>query len=108
MERSREIVVPPLCAVCLVGTEIDEADDGTVIQRGLRRIDRVDGGLTRRRWEKKKGDATRVRTASPFRRVDSSVWMISCSESKICWLTVAAHCVSRSPIFNGLVWRRVI
>ena len=48
---AREVIEPPLCAVCVVECEVDGLDRGAVLQRGLRRIDRVDGGLTRRRWE---------------------------------------------------------
>lgn len=48
---SVEVGEVPLCANCAVEAEVDELDDGGVLQRGLRRVDAVDGGTTRKRWE---------------------------------------------------------
>lgn len=41
----KEVEVVPLCAACCVGTEGED-----VVQKGLRRVERVDGGLGRARW----------------------------------------------------------
>jgi hypothetical protein len=51
--NAREIDVVPLCAQCLVESELDELDDRTVIQKGLRGKGPCDGGFSRRRWEAK-------------------------------------------------------
>lgn len=44
---------PPLCALCTTECEVDGLDDDGVLQRGLKRIDMVDGGVTRCRWAEK-------------------------------------------------------
>ncbi|KAH6897193.1 hypothetical protein B0T10DRAFT_178964 [Thelonectria olida] len=45
----------PLCAACVVEMEMDGVrEEKVVVQRGLRRVDQVDGGLTRARWEAKR------------------------------------------------------
>ncbi|KAL7626619.1 hypothetical protein AAE478_003392 [Parahypoxylon ruwenzoriense] len=70
---SREITEVPACANCVVECEVDSVDRQTVVQRALRRVDKVDGGLTRKRWEKGHGQITRqavgkierVSTATP-------------------------------------------
>lgn len=62
--RGREIDEVPLCANCVVETEIDELDGGMVVQKGLRRVDRIDGGLTRRRWEVRQGELARRKLRS--------------------------------------------
>ncbi|KAF5022801.1 hypothetical protein F66182_5143 [Fusarium sp. NRRL 66182] len=50
----KEVTEVPLCAACVVEVEVDGVkEESTVVKRGLRRIERVDGGLTRRRWEAK-------------------------------------------------------
>ncbi|KAI1879691.1 hypothetical protein JX265_002645 [Neoarthrinium moseri] len=49
--KAKEILDIPLCANCVVETEAD--DNGTVVQKALRRIDKADGGLSRDRWGKK-------------------------------------------------------
>lgn len=41
----------PLCAVCVVEAEVDGVSEDAVMRRGLRRVDRMDGGVTRKRWE---------------------------------------------------------
>jgi hypothetical protein len=51
--RGREVAEAPLCAVCVVEVEIDDLDEDAIFHRGLRRIDGVDGGVTRKRWELK-------------------------------------------------------
>lgn len=52
----REVMEAPLCAACVVELELDGVkEEATVLQRGLRRIEKADGGLTRRRWEAKDG-----------------------------------------------------
>jgi hypothetical protein len=38
----------------MVEAEVDDVrEESVVVKRGLRRVERVDGGLTRRRWEAK-------------------------------------------------------
>lgn len=50
----REVAEAPLCAACVVEAEVDNVrEESVVVKRGLRRVERVDGGLTRRRWEAK-------------------------------------------------------
>ncbi|KAG5978770.1 hypothetical protein E4U55_005962 [Claviceps digitariae] len=51
--RGEEILQPPLCALCAVACDVDSLDEQDILQRGLKRIDMVDGGLTRRRWIEK-------------------------------------------------------
>ncbi|KAK1721498.1 hypothetical protein BDP67DRAFT_454429 [Colletotrichum lupini] len=71
----KEVEVVPLCAACCVGTEGED-----VVQKGLRRVERVDGGLGRARWgagETRAGQLRRapasIRSLSPdsssFRRI---------------------------------------
>ncbi|KAG6041366.1 hypothetical protein E4U41_004776 [Claviceps citrina] len=48
--RGEEMAQAPLCALCAVGCEVDSLDGRGILERGLRRIDLVDGGVTRRRW----------------------------------------------------------
>lgn len=49
--RGREVSEAPLCAVCVVEAEIDGVSEEAVLRRGLRRVDKMDGGVTRKRWE---------------------------------------------------------
>ncbi|KAH7162326.1 hypothetical protein B0J13DRAFT_517594 [Dactylonectria estremocensis] len=50
----------PLCTACVVEMELDGVkEESVVVQRGLRRVDKVDGGLTRRRWEAKEREKDR-------------------------------------------------
>lgn len=68
-KRGREIDQVPLCKGCLVEVEGEEGlGDGdkderekVVVKKGLERIDRVDGGLTRQRWEMREGDKEKER-----------------------------------------------
>lgn len=68
-KRGREIDQVPLCKECLIEVEEEEGlGDGdkeerekVVVKKGLERIDRVDGGLTRKRWEMREGDKERER-----------------------------------------------
>ncbi|KAI5465481.1 hypothetical protein BGZ63DRAFT_399942 [Mariannaea sp. PMI_226] len=54
----REVLEAPLCAACVVEMEMDGVrEENMLVQRGLRRMDKVDGGLTRARWEAKRGAA---------------------------------------------------
>ncbi|KAJ0163327.1 hypothetical protein CTA2_3172 [Colletotrichum tanaceti] len=54
----REVEVPPLCAACFLGTEGED-----VLQKGLKRIDVADGGLSRARWDAGEGRAGQLRRA---------------------------------------------
>lgn len=52
---AKEVLEAPLCAACMVEVEMDGVgEEKVVVQRGLRRVDQVDGGLTRARWEAKR------------------------------------------------------
>ena len=62
--KPMKVDVVPLCANCVVEVELDKLDARSVLQRGLRRIDKVDGGLTRRRWEMQEGEMSRGQTAT--------------------------------------------
>ncbi|KAI9166624.1 hypothetical protein HJFPF1_02736 [Paramyrothecium foliicola] len=53
--RVKEVTQPPLCAVCMVEAELDELGDKAVVQKGLRRVEKLDGGLTSRRWHAREG-----------------------------------------------------
>lgn len=46
----------PLCAACVVEVEVDGVKEDNVVKRGLRRVEKVDGGLTRKRWEAKNSE----------------------------------------------------
>ncbi|EFQ28505.1 hypothetical protein CGRA01v4_07307 [Colletotrichum graminicola] len=56
--RMREVEVPPLCAACYLSTEGED-----VVQQGLARVERADGGLSRARWDAGEGRAGRLRRA---------------------------------------------
>ncbi|CAF3469103.1 unnamed protein product [Fusarium graminearum] len=48
----KEVDKVPLCAAYVVELELDGVKEETaVIKRGLRRVEKLDGGLTRKRWE---------------------------------------------------------
>jgi hypothetical protein len=48
----KEVDKVPLCAAYVVEVEVDGVtEESTVVNRGLRRVEKVDGGLTRKRWE---------------------------------------------------------
>lgn len=49
--QGREVDVVPLCGKCAGETLRDRADDERLVPMALERIDRYDGGLSRRRWE---------------------------------------------------------
>lgn len=53
--RGREVKEAPLCAVCVVEAEIDGASEETIVKRGLRRVEKMDNGLTRKRREENEG-----------------------------------------------------
>ncbi|KAK3682738.1 hypothetical protein B0T22DRAFT_494391, partial [Podospora appendiculata] len=50
-QAAREIAEVPLCANCTVEVDVDGLDEMSVVQKGLRRLEKVDGGLSRKRWE---------------------------------------------------------
>lgn len=54
--RGIEIKEAPLCAACVVEAEIDGVGEEGIVKKGLRRVEKMDGGVTRKRWEVK--DAT--------------------------------------------------
>lgn len=59
LRAGREITEVPTCANCLLGCETDSTDQKTIVHNALRRVDRADGGLARKRWEKKDGQVSR-------------------------------------------------
>jgi len=62
----KEVNEVPLCAACVVEVEIDGVKEESVaVRRGLRRVEKVDGGLTRKRWE-----ANHNKSNSKVRRID--------------------------------------
>ncbi|KAK1983683.1 hypothetical protein LZ30DRAFT_748422 [Colletotrichum cereale] len=64
--RMKEVDVPPLCAACHLGTEGDD-----VVQKGLRRVERADGGMSRARWDAGEGRAGHLRRAPASIRTQS-------------------------------------
>lgn len=46
-----EVFETPLCANCVVETEIDEVAEAEVLRKGLRRIEKTDGGVTKQRYK---------------------------------------------------------
>lgn len=53
----KEVTEVPLCAACVVEVEVDGVTDQNVaVKRVLRRVEKVDGGLTRKRWEANTGE----------------------------------------------------
>ncbi|WYZ40484.1 hypothetical protein EsH8_IV_000825 [Colletotrichum jinshuiense] len=57
--KMREVETPPLCASCFLGVEGED-----VLQKGLRRVEKVDGGLSRARWEAGEGRTGQLRRVS--------------------------------------------
>ncbi|RGP67775.1 hypothetical protein FLONG3_8394 [Fusarium longipes] len=48
----KEVSEVPLCAAYVVEVEVDGVkEESMIINRALRRVEKVDGGLTRKRWE---------------------------------------------------------
>lgn len=54
--RGREVKEAPLCAICVVEAEIDGVSEEGIVKRGLRRVEKLDGGVTRKRWEVKSNE----------------------------------------------------
>ncbi|KAK3368234.1 hypothetical protein B0H63DRAFT_564974 [Podospora didyma] len=67
--RGREIAEVPLCANCLVEVDIDGLDERSVVQKGLRKVDRVEGGLSRQRWEARESEKFPERNIHLHRRL---------------------------------------
>lgn len=57
--EAQEVEETPLCANCVVEIEVDELGEGEVLRKGLRRIERADGGVTRQRYQLKGGTPPR-------------------------------------------------
>ncbi|KAI1102974.1 hypothetical protein F4804DRAFT_353271 [Jackrogersella minutella] len=77
----REISEVPTCASCVVECEIDFTNERDVVQSALHTVDRTDGGLARKRWEKKNGKISRravgeIRRA-PVAKFKADVWIQS-------------------------------
>ncbi|KAG6365223.1 hypothetical protein INS49_006832 [Diaporthe citri] len=56
--KGREIDEIPLCGPCVEEVSRETTKDDHLIPMALRRIDRYDGGLSRRRWEEATGKST--------------------------------------------------
>ncbi|XDG00766.1 hypothetical protein ABKA04_000381 [Annulohypoxylon sp. FPYF3050] len=56
---AKEIHDVPTCANCVVECDNDSADHHGTEQNALKKMDEVDGGLARKRWERKDGQITR-------------------------------------------------
>ncbi|KAM7186908.1 hypothetical protein V8F20_011189 [Naviculisporaceae sp. PSN 640] len=50
-KKGREIDQVPLCANCMADVDANQLDERSVVQKGLRRMDQTDSGMSRRRWE---------------------------------------------------------
>lgn len=57
-KNGREVEVPPLCAVCCLGMEGED-----VMQKSLGRVEKVDGGLSRVRWDIAQGMSSNLKRA---------------------------------------------
>lgn len=55
---------------------MDSLDRKTVVQKALRRTDKIDGGLNRKRWERKEGTISRS-TTGQIKRVPSTMARVS-------------------------------
>lgn len=58
--RSKQVWEAPLCALCATECEADGLGETEVVERGLERIDAVDGGVTRQRWAEKEGNMANI------------------------------------------------
>lgn len=67
---AREVDQVPLCAHCYVEVEGASMDPQMVVDKALRRIDDVDGGLTRRRWEAGMREPSSMRNSKFGRRIE--------------------------------------
>ncbi|KAI1374981.1 hypothetical protein F4677DRAFT_461111 [Hypoxylon crocopeplum] len=55
----REIAEVPACANCVAECDIDSANQQTIVQNALRKAGRIDGGMARKRWERREGQISR-------------------------------------------------
>lgn len=90
----REVTEVPLCVVCVVEAEVDGLEEEAVVQRGLRRVDKVDGGVTRKRWEVK--EKARGSKATRTRRT-VKVCLRSCCLTGVVELIPGAYSLSSLP-----------
>lgn len=44
-----------MCSTCVLEIEESGTREETIVQRGLRRVERLDGGVTRKRFEEMEG-----------------------------------------------------
>lgn len=56
--KGREIDQIPLCGPCVEEVSRESTEDDCLIPMALRRVDRYDGGLSRRRWEEATSQST--------------------------------------------------
>ncbi|ENH64209.1 hypothetical protein FOC1_g10013480 [Fusarium oxysporum f. sp. cubense race 1] len=67
---SRSAPQPSHLLACVVEIEVDGVKEDNVVKRGLRRVEKVDGGLTRKRWEAKNSEKN-LKVSCKFRLCDS-------------------------------------
>lgn len=60
--NAREVEVIPICSACSIDLEPED-----VIQKSLGRVEESDGGLSRARWDMRKGRAGQLRRAPAVR-----------------------------------------
>lgn len=70
--HGREITEVPTCANCLAGCDVNSTGQQNVVQNALRRVDRIDGGMARKRWEKGDGQITK-RAVGEIKRVPATI-----------------------------------
>jgi hypothetical protein len=77
LSKGLEISDVPMCANCAVDIEMDELDRAAVVQKALRRVDKTDGGLGRKRWERREDvispPAMEAFGKSPAQQIESSI-----------------------------------
>ncbi|KAI1769008.1 hypothetical protein GGR53DRAFT_529722 [Hypoxylon sp. FL1150] len=66
----KEIAEIPTCANCVVRSGVDSGNQQNVVQNVLRRVDRIDGGMARQRWERGNGQVSR-QAVGEIKRVPS-------------------------------------
>ncbi|KAI1502699.1 hypothetical protein F5X99DRAFT_407775 [Biscogniauxia marginata] len=73
MGKGREIQEIPMCGNCVISCEIDSLDRNAVAQKALRRVDRVDGGLSRKRWERQGHGTVSRKATGAIKRVPGKI-----------------------------------
>ncbi|KAK2009186.1 hypothetical protein LZ32DRAFT_631078 [Colletotrichum eremochloae] len=90
--RMMEVEIPPLCAACYLGTEGED-----VVQKGLGRVERADGGLSRARWNAGEG------RVGHLRRAPASIRKLSRDSSSLRRAGDGSHDSAREHLATPLV-----